>query len=151
MPRRCIFLGFITVVIRISLGNIIYSFPFNLSEFDNWAERLIKRHQHHIKSWLFNMLIFLLFYFCHWYFRTLKYLFSICCTKLDSENLFFFFSFRAIDRQMLNSSGPVEQKKYLCSTENEEGLIDHRVLKQKWVDNAFTRFSFLKLHKHFLL
>ncbi|KAJ7395730.1 sterile alpha motif domain-containing protein 3 [Pitangus sulphuratus] len=37
----------------------------------------------------------------------------------------------ATDRQMLNSSGPVEQKKYLCSSENEEGLIDHRVLKQK--------------------
>ncbi|KAM6432662.1 sterile alpha motif domain-containing protein 3 [Rhynochetos jubatus] len=37
----------------------------------------------------------------------------------------------ATDRQILNSSGPVEQKKYLCSTENEDGLIDHRVLKQK--------------------
>ncbi|XP_052640273.1 sterile alpha motif domain-containing protein 3 isoform X2 [Harpia harpyja] len=37
----------------------------------------------------------------------------------------------ATSRQILNSSGPVEQKKYLCSTENEEGLIDHRVLKQK--------------------
>nr|XP_021152814.1 sterile alpha motif domain-containing protein 3 isoform X2 [Columba livia] len=36
----------------------------------------------------------------------------------------------ATDRQMFNSSGPVEQK-YLCSPENEEGLIDHRVLKQK--------------------
>ncbi|XP_017594948.1 PREDICTED: sterile alpha motif domain-containing protein 3 isoform X1 [Corvus brachyrhynchos] len=37
----------------------------------------------------------------------------------------------ATDRQMLNSSDPVEQKKYLCSAENEKGLIDHRVLKQK--------------------
>ncbi|XP_062344790.1 sterile alpha motif domain-containing protein 3 isoform X1 [Cinclus cinclus] len=37
----------------------------------------------------------------------------------------------ATDRQMLNSSGPVEQKKYLCLAKNEKGLIDHRVLKQK--------------------
>ncbi|OPJ73070.1 sterile alpha motif domain-containing protein 3 [Patagioenas fasciata monilis] len=37
----------------------------------------------------------------------------------------------ATDRQMFNSSGPVEQKKYPCSPENGEGLIDHRVLKQK--------------------
>ncbi|KAM6126883.1 LOW QUALITY PROTEIN: sterile alpha motif domain-containing protein 3 [Pterocles gutturalis] len=35
------------------------------------------------------------------------------------------------NRQMLNSSGPLEPKKYLCSTENEEGLIDQRVLKKK--------------------
>ncbi|XP_057876516.1 sterile alpha motif domain-containing protein 3 [Melospiza georgiana] len=35
----------------------------------------------------------------------------------------------ATDRQMLISSGPVE--KYLCSHENEKGVIDHRVLKQK--------------------
>uniref|UniRef100_U3KAT1 Sterile alpha motif domain containing 3 n=1 Tax=Ficedula albicollis TaxID=59894 RepID=U3KAT1_FICAL len=37
----------------------------------------------------------------------------------------------ATDRQMLNSSSPVEQKKYLCLAKNEKGLIDHRVLKQK--------------------
>ncbi|XP_039563170.1 sterile alpha motif domain-containing protein 3 isoform X2 [Passer montanus] len=36
----------------------------------------------------------------------------------------------ATDTQMLNSSSPVEQK-YLCSAENEKGLIDRRVLKQK--------------------
>jgi len=39
------------------------------------------------------------------------------------------------------NSGPVVQKKYMCSTENEEGLVDHRVLKQKWVYNAFTESS----------
>ncbi|RMC13002.1 hypothetical protein DUI87_10531 [Hirundo rustica rustica] len=38
----------------------------------------------------------------------------------------------ATDRQMLNSSGPVEQNKYQCSAENEKGIIDHRVLKQKY-------------------
>ncbi|XP_056343958.1 sterile alpha motif domain-containing protein 3 isoform X3 [Oenanthe melanoleuca] len=37
----------------------------------------------------------------------------------------------ATDRQMLNSSSPVEQKKYLCLAKNEKELIDHRVLKQK--------------------
>ncbi|GAB0186683.1 sterile alpha motif domain-containing protein 3 [Grus japonensis] len=36
------------------------------------------------------------------------------------------------DRQMLHSACPVEQKKYLCSTKSEGGLIDHRVLKQKY-------------------
>lgn len=58
--------------------------------------------------------------------------------------IFVLFSFRATDRQMLNSSissVSVEQKKYLCSAENEKGIIDHRVLKQKWVDNIFIEFS----------
>ncbi|XP_064304693.1 sterile alpha motif domain-containing protein 3 [Phalacrocorax carbo] len=51
----------------------------------------------------------------------------------------------ATDRQMLNSSGPVEQKKYLCSTENEEGLIDHRVLKQKKnLKSFFARYKTLQ-------
>ncbi|XP_051469786.1 sterile alpha motif domain-containing protein 3 [Apus apus] len=35
------------------------------------------------------------------------------------------------DRQILKSSGPVEQKKHLCSHENEKGIIDRRVRKQK--------------------
>ncbi|XP_062495700.1 sterile alpha motif domain-containing protein 3 isoform X2 [Pezoporus occidentalis] len=49
------------------------------------------------------------------------------------------------DRQMLNSSGPVEQKKHLCSTEREEGLIDHRVLKQKKnLKSFFTRYKTLQ-------
>ncbi|XP_068268807.1 sterile alpha motif domain-containing protein 3 [Nyctibius grandis] len=48
------------------------------------------------------------------------------------------------DRQMSNSSGPVEQKKYLCSTENE-GLIDQRVLKQKKnLRSFFTRYKMLQ-------
>ncbi|KAM9297890.1 sterile alpha motif domain-containing protein 3 [Morus bassanus] len=51
----------------------------------------------------------------------------------------------ATDRQMLNPSGPVEQKKYLCSTENEEGLIDHRVLKQKKnLKSFFARYKTLQ-------
>ncbi|XP_074436843.1 sterile alpha motif domain-containing protein 3 isoform X2 [Larus michahellis] len=51
----------------------------------------------------------------------------------------------AIDRQMLNSSRPVEQKKYLCTTENEEGLIDHRVLKQKKnLKSFFARYKTLQ-------
>ncbi|XP_054051832.1 sterile alpha motif domain-containing protein 3 [Rissa tridactyla] len=52
---------------------------------------------------------------------------------------------KAIDRQMLNSSRPVEQKKYLCTTENEEGLIDHRVLKQKKnLKSFFARYKTLQ-------
>ncbi|KAM9382176.1 LOW QUALITY PROTEIN: sterile alpha motif domain-containing protein 3 [Phaethornis superciliosus] len=35
------------------------------------------------------------------------------------------------DRNMLNYSGPVEQKKCLCSNENEEGPFDPRVHKRK--------------------
>ncbi|KFQ30402.1 Sterile alpha motif domain-containing protein 3, partial [Mesitornis unicolor] len=51
----------------------------------------------------------------------------------------------ASDRRMLNYSGPVEQKKYLCSTENEEGLIDHRVLKQKKnLKSFFARYKTLQ-------
>ncbi|XP_017685261.1 PREDICTED: sterile alpha motif domain-containing protein 3 [Lepidothrix coronata] len=51
----------------------------------------------------------------------------------------------ATDRQMLNSSGHVEQKKYLCSSENEKGLIDHRVLKQKKnVKSFFARHKMLQ-------
>uniref|UniRef100_A0A8B9MGS0 Sterile alpha motif domain containing 3 n=1 Tax=Accipiter nisus TaxID=211598 RepID=A0A8B9MGS0_9AVES len=51
----------------------------------------------------------------------------------------------ATSRQILNSSGPVEQKKYLCSTENEEGLIDHRVLKQKKnLKSFFARYKTLQ-------
>ncbi|KFO89462.1 Sterile alpha motif domain-containing protein 3, partial [Buceros rhinoceros silvestris] len=51
----------------------------------------------------------------------------------------------ATDRQMLNSSGPVEQKKYLCSPGNEEGLIDHRVLKQKKkLKSFFARYKMLQ-------
>ncbi|OWK61776.1 Sterile alpha motif domain-containing protein 3, partial [Lonchura striata] len=47
----------------------------------------------------------------------------------------------ATDRQMLNSSGfLLEQKKYLCSAENEKGLIDHRVLKQNQ-DNRIHGFG----------
>lgn len=42
---------------------------------------------------------------------------------------------------MLDSSDPAERKKYLCSAGNEKGLIDHRVLKQKWVYNIFVKYS----------
>ncbi|KFR07337.1 Sterile alpha motif domain-containing protein 3, partial [Opisthocomus hoazin] len=48
------------------------------------------------------------------------------------------------DRQMVNS-GPVVQKKYMCSTENEEGLVDHRVLKQKKnLKSFFARYKMLQ-------
>ncbi|KAM9240939.1 sterile alpha motif domain-containing protein 3 [Leptosomus discolor] len=51
----------------------------------------------------------------------------------------------ATDRQMLNLPGPVEQKKYLYSNENEEGLIDHRVLKQKKnLKSFFARYKTLQ-------
>ncbi|XP_010172581.2 sterile alpha motif domain-containing protein 3-like, partial [Antrostomus carolinensis] len=51
----------------------------------------------------------------------------------------------ATGRQMLNSPGPVEHKKYLCSTENEEGLIDQRVLKQKKnLKSFFARYKTLQ-------
>ncbi|XP_061234194.1 sterile alpha motif domain-containing protein 3 isoform X2 [Neopsephotus bourkii] len=51
----------------------------------------------------------------------------------------------ATDRQMLNTSGPLEQKKHLCSTVKEEGLIDHRVLKQKKnLKSLFTRYKTLQ-------
>ncbi|KAM6279311.1 sterile alpha motif domain-containing protein 3 [Porphyrio hochstetteri] len=50
----------------------------------------------------------------------------------------------ATDRQTLNSAGPVEQKKYLCSTEKGE-LIDHRVLKQKKnLKSFFARYKTLQ-------
>ncbi|XP_071405171.1 sterile alpha motif domain-containing protein 3 [Pithys albifrons albifrons] len=51
----------------------------------------------------------------------------------------------ATDRQMLNSSGHLEQKKYLCSTENEKGQIDYRVLKQKKnLKSFFARYNMLQ-------
>lgn len=52
----------------------------------------------------------------------------------------FTFYFRDTGRQILSTFSPVEQKLYLSSNEKEEGLIDQRVLKQKYVHNAFTKF-----------
>uniref|UniRef100_A0A672UNP2 Sterile alpha motif domain containing 3 n=1 Tax=Strigops habroptila TaxID=2489341 RepID=A0A672UNP2_STRHB len=54
-------------------------------------------------------------------------------------------TYGSTDRQMLNSSGPIEQKKYLCSTEKEGELIDHRVLKQKKnLKSFFARYKTLQ-------
>ncbi|KAJ7407898.1 sterile alpha motif domain-containing protein 3 isoform X2 [Willisornis vidua] len=51
----------------------------------------------------------------------------------------------ATDRQMLNSVGHLEQKKYLCSTENEKGQIDYRVLKQKKnLKSFFARYKMVQ-------
>ncbi|KAF4796261.1 sterile alpha motif domain-containing protein 3 isoform X2 [Turdus rufiventris] len=50
----------------------------------------------------------------------------------------------ATDRQMLSSSGPVEQKKCLCSAKNEKGLIDHRVLKKINLKSLFARHKTLQ-------
>ncbi|XP_068040581.1 sterile alpha motif domain-containing protein 3 isoform X2 [Anomalospiza imberbis] len=59
----------------------------------------------------------------------------------------------ATDRQMLNSSGLlVEQKKYLCSAENEKGVIDHRVLKQKKnLKSFFARHKMLQWTSSYVL
>ncbi|XP_053829639.1 sterile alpha motif domain-containing protein 3 isoform X1 [Vidua macroura] len=59
----------------------------------------------------------------------------------------------ATDRQMLNSSGLlVEQKKYLYSAENEKGLIDHRVLKQKKnLKSFFARHKMLQWTSSYVL
>ncbi|XP_063246064.1 sterile alpha motif domain-containing protein 3 [Prinia subflava] len=59
-----------------------------------------------------------------------------CCCETASQKFPEVVS-GATDRQRLNSSGPVEQKKYLCSAENEKGIIDHRVLKQKKNPKSF--------------
>nr|XP_009687097.1 PREDICTED: sterile alpha motif domain-containing protein 3 isoform X1 [Struthio camelus australis] len=49
------------------------------------------------------------------------------------------------NKQMFSSFGPVEQKKYLSSSENDEGLIDRRVLKQKKnMKSFFTRYKTLQ-------
>uniref|UniRef100_A0A8C3NRU6 Uncharacterized protein n=1 Tax=Geospiza parvula TaxID=87175 RepID=A0A8C3NRU6_GEOPR len=56
---------------------------------------------------------------------------------------------RATDRQMLISSGPVEQK---YSHENEKGLIDHRVLKQKKnLKSFFARHKMLQWTSSYVL
>ncbi|KAI6071292.1 Sterile alpha motif domain-containing protein 3 [Aix galericulata] len=44
------------------------------------------------------------------------------------------------ERQILSTFSPVEQKLYLSSTENEEGLIDQRVLKQKYPNSQQYNF-----------
>ncbi|XP_030922548.1 sterile alpha motif domain-containing protein 3 [Geospiza fortis] len=55
----------------------------------------------------------------------------------------------ATDRQMLISSGPVEQK---YSHENEKGLIDHRVLKQKKnLKSFFARHKMLQWTSSYVL
>ncbi|XP_054248991.1 sterile alpha motif domain-containing protein 3 [Indicator indicator] len=53
-----------------------------------------------------------------------------CCCETASPKLPEVLS-GAAGRPLLHSSALVEQKKYLCLPESEEGLIDHRVLKQK--------------------
>ncbi|XP_009561193.1 sterile alpha motif domain-containing protein 3 isoform X1 [Cuculus canorus] len=69
--------------------------------------------------------------------------FTYCCETASPK--FSEITSRTTDRQTVNSSGPVEQKKYLCSTENEEGLIDHRVLKQKKnLKSFFARYKKLQ-------
>lgn len=62
-------------------------------------------------------------------------MFFIFFHKLHKSLLTYFylftFYFRDTERQILSTFSPVEQKLCLSSTENEEGLIDQRVLKQK--------------------